>query len=110
MIAKPDIVDAGRSTRWQPGQSGNPSGRPKVPTMADVLRERVESELEAWIAPYIAARDSGDKKLAMEAAERVFDRLYGKATRRMEHAGGLTLEEVLLPVGLLDDDLAEAAG
>src|ERR1035438_284477 len=31
-------------TRWKPGQSGNPRGRPKKDTIVDVLRELVNSE------------------------------------------------------------------
>jgi Family of unknown function (DUF5681) len=35
----PNIVELGKPTRWKPGQSGNPGGRPKRTPFADACRE-----------------------------------------------------------------------
>ena len=33
----PNIVDAGKKTRFKPGQSGNPAGRPRRTAITDLL-------------------------------------------------------------------------
>ena len=35
----PNIAEVGKAMRWQPGQSGNPGGRPKRTPYADACRE-----------------------------------------------------------------------
>jgi hypothetical protein len=62
-----------------------------------VWRETVEAEFDEWLGPYYAARDSGDAKLALDAAEKVFDRVYGRPTQRTEMSGGLSLEQLIAP-------------
>jgi hypothetical protein len=65
------------------------AGRHPSPHVVDVLRERVEADIDRWIAPYedalTATRDGApDHGLRMRAAEAVLDRAYGKATQRAE--------------------------
>jgi hypothetical protein len=55
--------------------------------VTDVLRDRVEAELDHWLAPYYAARDGDDPQLAMRAAEAVLDRVYGRAKTTSEISG-----------------------
>ncbi|HUN63302.1 MAG TPA: DUF5681 domain-containing protein [Candidatus Sulfotelmatobacter sp.] len=43
----PDIVEAGRGTRFQPGQSGNPSGRPSTKVLTEALRRNLASPIPA---------------------------------------------------------------
>jgi hypothetical protein len=38
----PDLVEAGKNTRFKPGQSGNPQGRPRTKIFRDIAREIVE--------------------------------------------------------------------
>lgn len=37
-------VIPGKSTRWKPGQSGNPSGRPKLKLLTDAIRDALQTE------------------------------------------------------------------
>jgi len=37
------LMEAGKATRWKPGQSGNPSGRPaKRECLTSLLKEEIE--------------------------------------------------------------------
>jgi hypothetical protein len=60
--------------------------RPK-PKVTEVLRERVEAELEDWLRPFYAARDGDDPQLALKAAESVLDRVYGRPKQTSEISG-----------------------
>lgn len=71
---------------WQPGQSGNPGGRPRV--VADI-RALAQLEGAACIETLIEIRD--DKKASpvarSAAAQALLDRGYGRAIQRQEHTG-----------------------
>ncbi len=81
---------------WQPGQSGNPSGRPK--SFANVIRERTNNGEDAVnLALSIMAGESidGEKpnlKLRFQAMEWVVDRGWGKAVAVVEHSGSIGLD------------------
>ena len=62
-----------RSTRWAPGQSGNPAGRPKGSrNRASLLLEHlIEGEGEAIVRSLLAAAKGGDTS----AARALLDRL-----------------------------------
>src|SRR5690348_8014303 len=74
-----DLVNAGRATRWQPGQSGNPGGKPKLSLTA---------KLRDWLA-----RDSD-----------LFE-----ATRVIEEAEGAAASERYDIESLSNGDLVVAA-
>lgn len=60
---------------FQPGQSGNPGGRPKLdPRLRDMARAKTE-EAFAVILDCLA---DPDKKIALRAAEVLLDRGYGR--------------------------------
>lgn len=63
---------------FQPGQSGNPGGRPKLdPRLRDMARAKTE-EAFAVILDCLA---DPDKKIALRAAEVLLDRGYGRPTQ-----------------------------
>ncbi len=78
------------ATRWKPGQSGNPSGRPKKLHISDALRAELEAE-----GPDGVANDSAiARKLVdmarhgnLEAIREIADRTEGKARQRIEQSG-----------------------
>lgn len=66
----------------QPG-----SGRPRKPRAIDVLKEKVEEQIDTVIAPYFDALASDDQDLRLKAADRLLDRSYGKAAQVVRHQG-----------------------
>jgi hypothetical protein len=81
------------------------------PRASEIFRERVEAELEDWLRPYYAARDSGDQALALKAADSILDRAYGRARQATElsgpDGGAITIEE--LAVKMLAEDANTAS-
>lgn len=89
------------SVQFVGGQPG--SGRPPKPRVVDVLRERVEAEVELIVAPYfqalseavltatyegeVIASELPDLAGRIQAAEKLLDRVYGKPRQTIEHAG-----------------------
>ena len=66
---------------WQPGQSGNPSGRPKSNPYAELMLEEYAREAVAVI---VAELRSEDAKQRLAAAKDVLDRRYGRASQSIE--------------------------
>ena len=69
-------------TRWKPGQSGNPGGRPKgMLNFAKALSDALTEETLAAICASLAAKAmEGD----MSAIKEVADRLDGKSKQQMD--------------------------
>lgn len=80
----------GESTRWKPGQSGNPGGRPKKLHITDAIRAELEREGPDGV-PNDAAIARVLVQLArsgnMDAIREIADRTEGKARQRIESAG-----------------------
>jgi len=64
----------------------------------EVIREKLETETEAWLEPYRMARERGDWR----AAEALLDRIYGKPVQRTEHTVAVGQQFVDLDPGALD--------
>ena len=93
----------------QPG-----SGRPANPRVVDVMRERVEKEIDAILEPYfdqlegavvhatfqggVYPSDHPDTGARIEAAEKLLDRVYGRPTQTTAltgaDGGAIRIEDV----------------
>lgn len=80
------------------------SGRPRKPRPDDILRERIEADIDRWLAPLEAALGEGkpiktwdgkqhkivyalDPKLGMTAMKLAFERVYGRPRQQVELSG-----------------------
>jgi hypothetical protein len=84
---EPKRAPGGEATRWKPGQSGNPSGRPKKLHITDAIRAELEREGpdgipndEAIARVLVELARTGN----MEAIREIADRTEGKARQRIE--------------------------
>lgn len=84
------------ATQFQPGQSGNPSGRPRTKPITDRLREALEvvgedgrSMADAVVAHWLTMVADGE----VPALREMLDRVEGPITQALkhEHDGGLTI-------------------
>lgn len=66
-------------TRFKPGQSGNPKGRPKGSGMAGKLRKAIEAEAGEIIEALIAQAKGGDVTAARILLDRVLPSLKAEA-------------------------------
>jgi len=76
-------------TKWKPGQSGNPSGRPKG--FARIIREETKDGRELVLNALAKLRDPEDKH-HWAAQEWLTDRGFGKAASYPPVEGGDPLE------------------
>ncbi len=121
----PDIVEAGRATRFTPGRSGNPSGRPSTKILTDELRKRLVAPIPTDLATelsiptdstYAAAVVTRLLRLAaagqIPAIREIYERIEGKPPRE-EIPDDKTGFDVRVcyapPLGGLRTELAELA-
>jgi hypothetical protein len=103
---------------YKPGQSGNPSGRPKRAPVTDYLRDQLEMEVPKELLDRVSPQELLMMKLVMGekptfgqfvafksiqatlkgdifALKEVLDRVEGKVTQKVDHGGRITLETLL---------------
>lgn len=96
-----NIATLGKPTRWGPGQSGNPNGRPKK--VINVLAVAKDGSEKA-INKLVKLIGSRDEKTALAAAIAVLDRAVGKPKQSIE-----TTAKQQLARDLTDDELINLA-
>lgn len=80
-------------TAFKPGQSGNPSGRPKLPEeFKELAKTNSVTALQKVID--ILNNPESDNKDRLKAAEIIMDRAWGKANQPIDGQinGGLTIK------------------
>jgi len=70
---------------FQPGQSGNPAGRPKSDNIAKELAMQHGPEAVARLVQLM--RDDDDRRVSLQATAILLDRAYGKPLQSTELTG-----------------------
>jgi hypothetical protein len=90
-----------RGRPFQPGQSGNPGGRPKV---AAEIRDLARHHTATALRTLVEIAEHGESENArVAAANALLDRGWGKPRQEVEIGGTLNLED------LTDDELLRIA-
>lgn len=78
-----DIVPPAKAVtgRFQKGVSGNPGGRPVMPSE---VREALEGASERAVRRLVELVDCGDPRVALMASNAILDRLYGKPAQTVD--------------------------
>ena len=106
-MANPNPNPLPADTKWKPGQSGNPGGRPKG--VARLAREMTDDGRKA-IAVLVDILENGKPAERIQAAKELLDRGFGKAPafERVEGADPLEQGEVETELARVMDELAAA--
>jgi hypothetical protein len=104
---KSDRGDASRIAPWfwKPGQSGNPSGRPKHDIAAEIAKAVFENNREALYLAYTKAALKGNAYAFKELADRAFGKLKERHEVEVSQYRELTDEQLLERVHQLEAEL-----
>ncbi len=108
MVDDADGIKPKTPHRWQPGQSGNPSGRPKLPP--DVRAAAQAHTIEAIATLYDVMKNSSRDNDRVSAATALLDRAHGKPAQSLDvttHDDGA--DEVRATLARLQADPLSAA-
>lgn len=96
-VSAPGRKPPPKDTRFKPGQSGNPSGRPSLRPITDAYRRMLDKPIpgdkdkrtygEAIATRLLEMAMSKDGDKALRAAVEICDRLEGKSVARSEFSG-----------------------
>lgn len=75
------------STRFKPGQSGNPSGKPKITASERELIELCKEQGPAAVATLTELMVTGDDRTRVTCAQILLDRGYGKPRQAVTISG-----------------------
>lgn len=80
---------------WKKGQSGNPSGRAKIPEDAKAM---LKAATPAAVKLLVDTLNNSNEKTEtrVKCAETVLDRVYGKANQPIDFGGELPKIEIVL--------------
>ena len=81
---------------FQPGQSGNPGGRPKVDPE---IREAARAHAEQALKVFIDGLTDDDARVRLKSAEHLLDRAYGKPALSIDAEIRGTLTGLLAGMG-----------
>lgn len=123
---------AGFGSSEQAAEAGKLGGRPRLPRPHEVLRERIEANIDRWLKPYEDALEANravvvaggsdekgeqlpsrvelvpDHRARMRAAREPLDRVYGKPRQQVELGGSETPIRAEI-VAVDDSAVADAA-
>ena len=82
---KRELPEALKANLWQPGQSGNPGGRPKKKPVTDLYEEILNDPeaMEALKSAVVKALTKGNMAMVLQLKE-MTDRVEGKVTQPIE--------------------------
>ena len=97
---------------FQPGQSGNPGGRPKVyQAVSEYIRQLAGPDAKCYVDKLhqIAVDPHRDTRSRINALEILLDRGYGRAPQEIQLSGSVAALDPARLVRLTDAELEQAA-
>jgi hypothetical protein len=92
-----------RGRPWQPGQSGNPSGRPKKTPEQREIEELARTWSKRAMNRLGKIATKGEDKDAVRACEAILDRGFGRARQQVDVGVTMPSGVVILPAEEIDE-------